>query len=257
MCFVETWLQNHIHDNVVHVLGYNLIRRDRSDRIHRGVCIYVKDTIQFSRLDELSDDSFEVLWISLRPTRSPRGITNLNVAIVYQPPSANDTDMLNYLSNSLSLVESSFPCCGLVLLGDFNKLNTARLRTGYDLKQLVKFSTRGTNILDILLTNLSTVFDQPTKRATFGLSDHMSIEINPIARRKIRENNTIMKVRELRPSSQLAMRQYLEQVDMPGMLGRVISCDEKTLLLETIVNTGMDYIFPLRCKKRKLTIHRG
>ena len=47
------------------------------------------------------------------------------------------------------------------------------------------------------------------------------------------------------------MRQYLEQVDMPGMLGRVKSCDEKTLLLETIVNTGMDYIFPLRCKKRK------
>ena len=29
---VETWLQDHIHDNVVHVPGYNLIRRDRKER---------------------------------------------------------------------------------------------------------------------------------------------------------------------------------------------------------------------------------
>ena len=207
--------------------------------------------IQFSRLDELSDDSFEVLWISLRPVRLPKGITNLVVATVYHPPSANDTDMLNYLSKSLSLMESRFPCCGFILLGDFNKLNTTRLRTGYDLKQLVKFPTRGNSILDIVLTNLSTFFDQPTKRAPFGLSDHMSIEINPIARSKIRENTVIVKVRDLRPSSRLAMRQYLEQVDMPGMMDREKSCDEKTLLLETIVNTVMDYILPLRSKKSK------
>ena len=38
---------------------------------------------------------------------------------------------------------------------------------------------------------------------------------------------------------------------MPGMLVRVQSCDEKTHLLETIVNTGMDYILSLGCKKRK------
>ena len=159
--------------------------------------------------------------------------------------------MLNYLSNSLSLMELRFPCCGFILLGDFNKLNTTRLRTGYDLKQLVKFPTRGNNILDIVLTSLSTFFDQPTKRAAFGLSDHMSIEINPIGRRKIRENTVVVKARDLRPSSRLAMRPYLEQVDMPDMLDRVKYWDEKTLLLETIVNTGMDYILPLRSKKSK------
>ena len=39
VCLVETWLQDHIHDNVVHVPEYNLIRRDRRERIHGGVCI--------------------------------------------------------------------------------------------------------------------------------------------------------------------------------------------------------------------------
>ena len=95
----------------------------------------MKDTIQFSRLDQLSDDYFEVLWISLRPVRLPRGITNLIVATVCHRPRVNDTDMLNYLSNSLSLVKSHFPCCGFILLGDLNKLNTTGLRTGYELNR--------------------------------------------------------------------------------------------------------------------------
>ena len=90
-------------------------------------------------------------------------------------PRANDTDMLNYLSNSLSLMKLRFPCCGFILLGDFNKFNTTGLRTGYELTQLVKFPSQGSNILDIVLTKLSIFLDQPIKRAPFGLSDHMSI----------------------------------------------------------------------------------
>ena len=36
VCLVERWPHDHIGDNVVHVPGYNLIRRDKSDRIHGG-----------------------------------------------------------------------------------------------------------------------------------------------------------------------------------------------------------------------------
>ena len=164
----------------VDIQGYNLIRRDRCERQHGGVCIYIKDTIEFSVLDELFDSLFEVLWINMRPTRLPRGFTNLIVGTVYHPPSAENAAMLNYLSNCLSVMESRFPNCGFIILGDFNKHNTSRLRTGYDLKQLVNFPTRGNNTLDIVLTNLNAFFDQPTKCAPFGLSDHMSIEVRPV-----------------------------------------------------------------------------
>ena len=102
---VETWLQGHIHDNVVDIQGYNLIRRDRCERQHGGVCIYIKDTIEFSVLDELFDSLFEVLWINMRPTRLPRGFTNLIVGTVYHPPSAENAAMLNYLSNCLSVMD--------------------------------------------------------------------------------------------------------------------------------------------------------
>ena len=122
----------------------------------------------------------KVLWINMCPTRLPRGFTNLIVGTVYHPPSAKNAAMLNYLSNCLSVMESRFPNCGFIILGDFNKLNTSRLRTGYDLKQLVNFPTCGNNTPDIVLTNLNAFFDQPTKCAPFGLSDHMSIEVRPV-----------------------------------------------------------------------------
>ena len=40
--FVETWLQGHIHDNVVDIQGYNLIRRDRCERQLAGSAYILK-----------------------------------------------------------------------------------------------------------------------------------------------------------------------------------------------------------------------
>ena len=37
ICVTETWLKNHIHDNIIAVEGYNLLRRDRIDNEHGGI----------------------------------------------------------------------------------------------------------------------------------------------------------------------------------------------------------------------------
>ena len=100
---------NYEFDNVINVQGYNLIRRDRVEGTHGGVCVYIKDSIAFTVLDELYDSSFEILWINTRPNRMPRGITNMIIGTVYHPPSADNSDMLDYLSNCLSFLESRFP----------------------------------------------------------------------------------------------------------------------------------------------------
>ena len=49
-CFVETWLQEHIPDQIVAAAGYNLIRRDRCVGQHGGVCAYVRKTIKYQVL---------------------------------------------------------------------------------------------------------------------------------------------------------------------------------------------------------------
>ena len=159
--------------------------------------------------------------------------------------------MSTYLMDCLSSVESKHPNSGILLLGDFNGLNVANLKSSFNLKQIVKFSTRGQNTLDFILTNLQDFYNNPDKRSPFGLSDHLSIELLPKSRAQIPKQRKIVQSRDLRPSSRLAIRSYLEKVDVPALLDNVSTCTEKTKLFETIVNTGLDLILPLRSK----TVH--
>ena len=251
ICFVETWLQPHIHDNVVTLGGYNTVRRDRINKLHGGVCIYIKDSIRYTAINELADTSFEALWVHLHLRRLPRGFSNLVVGVVYHPPRSENAAMLDYLSNCLSYIESHFPTSGLIFLGDFNKLNITRLCSSYNLKQIVKFATRG-NTLDLILTNLSSFYASPIRISPFGLSDHMSIEVKAKDRSQLPAVSKVkVKTRDLRPSARLAIRRYLELVDVPSLINQMPSCDGKVSLLESIVKIGLDFICPFRLK----TVH--
>ena len=251
ICLTETWLHCHIQDSVVSINGFNLIRKDRQEGSHGGVCVFIKDLIPFIVLEDLSESPLEVLWIKLRPTRLPRGVNNIVLGIVYHPPSSSDFAMLEYLTNCLSTIESRYPNSGIILLGDFNQLNIASLNRSYNLKQIVKFQTRGSNTLDLVLTNLKELFKDPIKRAPFGLSDHVSVEVQPQARSHFPPSKQKVKSRDMRASNRLAVRSYLELVDVASMLNSVSTCEEKVSLFEEIVKTGLDHIIPLRSK----TIH--
>ena len=153
--------------------------------------------------------------------------------------------------NCLSSIESRCSNCGIILLGDFNKLDVAKLKSSFKLKQIVNFPTRGRNTLDLILTNLQDFYDVPEKKPSFGPSDHLSIEVKPKARNLLPPPRTKVKSRDLRPSNRLALSLYLQEVDIPALISVGNSCSEKVSILETIVNTGLDTILPVRSK----TIH--
>ncbi|XP_020903893.1 uncharacterized protein LOC114574179 [Exaiptasia diaphana] len=163
VCVTETWLREHIENNIINISGYNIIRRNRVESQHGGVCIYVRNSIHFTVLDTIMDQNFEVLWIKLRPNQLPRGISSIIIGIVYHPQSANDQMMKTYLYDSLSNIEAQYPDSGIIVLGDFNQLNIARLKYSFSVKQIVPFPTRGKNKLDLILTNLSLLYDTPMK----------------------------------------------------------------------------------------------
>jgi hypothetical protein len=65
----EMWLREYIHDNIVEVPGYNLVRRDMTNGQHVGACMYImyiKSPIQFKILEHLMDSKFEVIWAQIR-----------------------------------------------------------------------------------------------------------------------------------------------------------------------------------------------
>ena len=249
VCISEIWLQQHIPDSAVAINGYSLIRRDRQETIHGGVCMYVKQSIPFSILDNINDENgLEVLWVKLRPTRLPRGISSIVAGVVYHPLKAANSPMLDYVTKCLIELEAKHPNCGIVVLGDLNQLNEARLKSNFNLKQIVHFPTRGKSSLDKILTNLKDYYDPPMERLKFVLSNHSSVEVQPKQRAKTSQSKQTIIFRDLRLSKRHAMRTYLEQVDVSAMISAVDSCEGKVSVLQTVIHTGLDYVLPLKTK---------
>ena len=137
----------------------------------------------------------------------------------------------------------------VIITGDFNDLDTRRLQKSFRLKQLVNFPTRGRNTLDLILTNLKDFYEFPIKRPPFALSDHMSVEIQPKSREKLPKTVVTTKTRDLRPSNRVAIRTYLQSLDVSSMIAKAESCEQKVSLLEMIIKTGLDTVSPVRSKR--------
>ena len=69
--------------------------------------------------------------------------------VIYHPPSANGALLLDDLFHTLIQTESKYPNCGIIVTGDFNRLDVTRLLIHFRLKQIVKKPTRNYVTLDL------------------------------------------------------------------------------------------------------------
>ncbi len=131
-CFTETcYVHESINDNHIDIPEYNFISKNRTTGIHGGVGLYIKNSIKIRLLAHLQVNNMEVLWVWLRPKRLPRGVPCVIIGTIYHPPNADDSEMLDYLSTTLTIIEGQYPGCGIFLAGDFNRLNVSRLSTQF------------------------------------------------------------------------------------------------------------------------------
>ena len=80
----------------------------------------------------------------------------------------------------------------------------------------------------------------------------MSIEVKAKNRSQLPTVSKVkVKTRYLRPFARLAIRRYLELVDIPSLINQMPSCEGKVSLLQSIVKIGLDFICPFRHK----TVH--
>ena len=202
--FTETWLNEAVPDDPISINGYQLFRRDRANRQHGGVCMYVKTPTECKILSDLHDIDHEVLWADLRPRRLPRGFSNIVVGLVYHPPDAHDVTMRDHLISSLEKVESRYPNSAIIMAGDFNKTILPLFRRAakaFQLKPMVDFPTRGENTLDQLFTNIPEYYSRPSSLPAFGLSDHLTVIMKAGTRDKSSKPKCkTIKSRDKRPS---------------------------------------------------------
>ena len=107
-----------------------------------------------------------------------------------------------------------------------------------------------TELLEIPFENytLYTFYDVPDKLPPFGLSDHDTVAVQPLARQNLPKNKILLKSRDLRATNRMAMRTYLEEVNLGLLVGLKESCEAKTRTLETIIKTGMDTLLRPKSK---------
>lgn len=144
------------------------------------MCLYVKDCFPLVHLKELENHNFETLWIILKPNHLPRGLNSIVIEIVYHPLESNDKALQKCLTESLDHVLTRNPGAGILLCGDFNQFNHNQLCNSFNLKQVVKHATRGSNILNKVFTNISKFYNSAEIVAPIGYSDHNSVVFKPL-----------------------------------------------------------------------------
>ena len=133
----ETWLHDDIKSDTLELPDYTLYRLDRRDgRQGGGVAVYVKHGTPCSYLSHLTHTNLEVLWLLYRPHSMARGVTHLLIGTVYHPPKASNSEITDYLVRSMDEVTRTHPHTGILLLGDFNQMPDAQLRS-FPLHQIV------------------------------------------------------------------------------------------------------------------------
>ena len=175
----ETWCHSDQPSDVFSISGYNMVRRDRMHKRGGGVLVYIRSSIPYKHWAQLSDD-FETSWIVARPRKLPRQFANLIIGILYHPPKANNKEMINHLTFCLDSILKEHPFSGIILMGDFNSLPDSRIKGAYNLKQIVTAPTRGSKVLDKVLTNMHALYKTPEVCPPIGTADHNVVICTPL-----------------------------------------------------------------------------
>ena len=257
-CITETWLTNNIPNSVVDISGYSLVRIDRSaDKRGGGVCTYIKSSIDFTTIDELNDSPFESLWVYLRPNRLPRGFSFIIIGIIYHPPQDDDTIFTEHLIASLDAALNKYPNAGIILAGDFNRLNYRHISNHFDLRQTVKNPTRCAAILNLIFTNLFHHYKTPQILPGISLSDHNSLLICPLMRTHKTKVEIIFR-RNVKPSMKSCFGRWLTSTDwsflesLPNCKEKLVAFQSSKLSIETL-NFAIETFFPLQKMKQHPT----
>ena len=115
----------------------------------------------------------------------------------------NEKEWIEYITKGLDSILRDYPSVGVCIMGDFNQMKLTTLCRRFNLKKSVRAPTRGANVLDQLLTNMSDLYDDVVHLPPIGRSDHQCLLYSP--KIKLNVKPTSQKVRLTKPHNLAAL----------------------------------------------------
>ncbi|KXJ23350.1 hypothetical protein AC249_AIPGENE5190 [Exaiptasia diaphana] len=185
------------------------------------------------------------LWLKARPTRLPREISSLLIAIIYRPDDTKDPKVLEqHIVDSADNYLAKHPDAGLIIMGDFNRMCTKSISRKLGIKQIVKFPTRGDATLDLILTNIQDYYKEPVQLPPLGRSDYNAILFKP---KEFSVPKGIQKVMHKRKLNTTNLSRLYDQLKRENWI-EVYHChsvEEKTILFYDLVISALDQTAPV------------
>ena len=234
-------------ENQLDINNYNLFSKHRDEKEGGGVAIYVKEDIPASHIDSIIVPSeLECLWVKIRPKKLPLSISAIAVCNVYITTNSPLQPLLvEHLLSSVDHLRSKHPDIGILITGDFNRMNTFQLINGNDLSQIVDFPTRGKATLDLMLTsgNLRECYEKPYPLSPLGLSDHSCVIWKPKHHRVAKCEHKAQITRPLLESGMRTFGSWIQSLDWHQVL-EATSTQKKADAFYEILDLGMNTCFP-------------
>ena len=146
--------------------------------------------------------------------------------------------MNEYLTVGLDSVLEDFPSAGVFVIGDFNKMKLNLLCSRFNLKKVVRSPTRGTNVLDQIITSMSELYNEVAHLPPIGRSDHQCLLYHPNAKENIKPCSR--KVRLMKPNKLISLGVKLDQEDWNPVFNAQ-DIDEKVDKFTTIVTQLLEH----------------
>ncbi|XP_035688744.1 uncharacterized protein LOC118424306 [Branchiostoma floridae] len=241
----ETWFQEQSLAVMTDIHGYTTFSRPRVGRPGGGVAVYVRDDIHSSVLDIPVPEELECTWVKVRPHRLPRNVSSLAVCAVYSPPDSPHSELLiDHLVNTVDSLQVKHPHIGIIIGGDFNRVDVSKLCMSHNLRQLVDRPTRDQATLDLIITNLNSYYSTPSISDPLATSDHNTVVVQ--AKSTPVSNKIIKRVcRPFRDSSIRLFGQWITTHDWSEVLSAPTTAEKSRVFYNTL-QSKMDHFFPVK-----------
>uniref|UniRef100_A0A670IXP3 Reverse transcriptase domain-containing protein n=1 Tax=Podarcis muralis TaxID=64176 RepID=A0A670IXP3_PODMU len=214
----ETWWDKS-HDCNVIMEGYNLFQRNRPDKKGGGVALYVRDVYTCEEIQDLEPQSqSESIWVKIKGEKNN---SDLIVGVYYRSPSQTEDIDDAFLEQMAKHAKGR----EIVVMGDFNypdicwmsnsakSIRSNRFLTALAdnfIVQKVGEATRGTAILDLVLTNVDDLVSGVEVEGSLGASDHALLKFT--IQRKGAAKHTRTQFLDFKKADFIKLREVLGEI---------------------------------------------